>query len=87
MVSGHFGGELCMAAAMTARKSQTCPEDMKHSTDILTAEEAAEFLKIGRNQLYEAAGRGHIPHQRIGRTYRFSRSALMAWMGCSAQKG
>ncbi len=55
--------------------------------DILTAEEAAKFLKVGRNQLYEAAGRGELPHRRIGRTYRFSRSALIAWLRCSAQKG
>ena len=55
--------------------------------DVLTADEAAKLLRLGRNQLYEAAGRGEIPHRRIGRSYRFSRSALIAWMGCSAQKG
>lgn len=55
--------------------------------DIMTACEAAKFLKLGRNQLYEAAGRGDIPHRRIGRSYRFSRSALVAWLSCSAQNG
>lgn len=48
--------------------------------EILTAREAAEFLRIGKNQLYELAGRGAVPCRRIGRTLRFSRSALIRWM-------
>lgn len=48
--------------------------------EILTAREAAEFLRIGKNQLYELAGRGQVPCRRIGRTLRFSRSALIRWM-------
>lgn len=50
-------------------------------TEVLTAEEAAVFLRIGKGQLYEAAGRGDIPCKRIGRTIRFSRSALVRWLG------
>jgi len=49
--------------------------------EILTAREAAEFLRIGRNQLYDLAGRGTIPCRRLGRSLRFSRSALIRWMG------
>lgn len=48
--------------------------------EILTAKEAAAFLRIGRNQLYDLAGRGAIPCRRLGRTLRFSRSALIRWM-------
>jgi excisionase family DNA binding protein len=55
-------------------------EQLSEQGDILTAIEAAEFLRIGRNQLYEAAGRGDVPCRRIGRTLRFSRSALLKWM-------
>jgi excisionase family DNA binding protein len=45
--------------------------------EILTAKEAAAFLRIGRNQLYDLAGRGDIPCRRVGRKeYRFSRAAL-----------
>jgi excisionase family DNA binding protein len=48
--------------------------------DILTAREAAQLLRIGRNHLYELAGRGDIPCRRLGRTLRFSRAALIRWM-------
>jgi len=44
--------------------------------DVLTVAEAADFLRIGRNQLYDAIGRGEIPHVRIGRTIRLSRRVL-----------
>lgn len=49
--------------------------------EVMNAQEAAEFLRIGQNQLYEAVGRGEIPCQRIGRTLRFSRTALIRWLG------
>lgn len=48
--------------------------------EILTVSEAARFLRMGRNQLYEAIGRNEIPHRRIGRTIRLSRSALVRWL-------
>lgn len=49
--------------------------------DILTASEAITFLRIGRNTLYDGCARGEIPHVRIGRVLRFSRRALLAWLG------
>lgn len=55
--------------------------DLIAPAEVMTAEEAAGFLRIGKNQLYEAAGRGEIPCQRIGRTLRFSRTALVKWLG------
>ena len=48
--------------------------------EVLTAREAAAFLGIGKNALYEAVGRKEIPCRRIGRTLRFSRSALLKWL-------
>lgn len=48
--------------------------------DVLTVEQAAEFLQIGRRQMYEAIGRGEIPHRRIGRIIRLSRAALVRWL-------
>lgn len=58
------------------------PSAKEDSTDdVLTVDEAAKLLRIGRNQLYEAIGRGGIPHLRIGRTIRLSRRALARVMG------
>jgi excisionase family DNA binding protein len=51
--------------------------------DVMTVEEAAVFLRIGRNALYDAIGRGDVPHRRIGKTIRLSRAALVQWLGRS----
>lgn len=48
--------------------------------DVLTVNEAAAFLRIGRRQMYEAIGRGDVPFQRLGRTIRLSRGALLRWL-------
>lgn len=48
--------------------------------DVLTVSDAAKLLRIGRNQLYDALGRGEIPHRRIGRSIRLSRVVLLRWL-------
>jgi excisionase family DNA binding protein len=53
------------------------------SGDVMTVDEAAVFLRIGRNALYDAIGRGDVPHRRIGKTIRLSRFALVRWLGRS----
>ena len=52
-------------------------------TDVMTVDEAAEFLRVGRNALYDAIGCGDVPHRRIGKTIRLSRAALVRWLGRS----
>jgi excisionase family DNA binding protein len=49
--------------------------------DVLDVRGAAALLGVGKNTLYEAAGRGQIPHRKVGRQLRFSRAALLAWLG------
>lgn len=48
---------------------------------ILTVEEAAKFLRIGRSAAYEAVRRGDLPSVRIGRSLRVPRHALEALLG------
>lgn len=59
--------------------------------DVLTVEEAARFLRIGRNQLYEAIGRNEIPHFRVGRSIRLLRGAIRRCLdgscGAASNKG
>ena len=43
---------------------------------VLTVEEAAAVLRIGRTAAYEAARRGELPAVRIGRSLRVPRAAL-----------
>ncbi len=47
--------------------------------EIMTVDEAAHFLRVGRSQLYDAIGRGDVPHRRIGRSIRLSRTELVRW--------
>jgi len=61
-------------------------DEVTSEGDVLTVSEAAEFLKIGRTQLYDAIARGEIPHRRIGRSIRLSRMALAAWLAAPAKK-
>jgi len=54
--------------------------ELEAVADVLTVEEAAAVLRIGRNQLYDAIGRGEVPHRRIGKTIRLSRAVILRWL-------
>jgi excisionase family DNA binding protein len=45
--------------------------------EVLTVREAAAILRVGRNQLYQAVGRGEVGAVRIGRSIRISKQALL----------
>lgn len=55
-------------------------EAKKSDPDVLTVHQAAKLLGLGLHTVYEAAGRGEIPHRRIGRRILFSREAILAWL-------
>jgi excisionase family DNA binding protein len=44
---------------------------------VLTVREAAAILRVGRNQLYQAVGRGELGAVRIGRSIRIPKQALV----------
>ncbi len=48
--------------------------------EALTLEEAARFLRIETGELESLALRDQVPARRIGSQWRFSRSALTAWL-------
>ena len=51
----------------------------------MSADEVAAFLGVDRNTVYDYAGRGVIPHQRLGKRILFRRGALLSWLeGCKA---
>lgn len=53
--------------------------------EVMDAEEVAAFLRVDRKTVYDYAGCGSIPHQRLGKRLLFSRTALVAWLGaCKA---
>jgi excisionase family DNA binding protein len=53
------------------------------ASDVMTADEAAAFLGVDRNTVYEYAARGVLPHQRLGKRVLFGRGALTAWLDAS----
>ena len=54
--------------------------------DVITVAEAARLLRVGRNALYDAIGRGEIPHLRVGKLIRLSRQAVMrSLLSCGQQ--
>jgi excisionase family DNA binding protein len=52
---------------------------------MLTIEEAAAILRVGRSAAYEAARRGEIPTVRIGRALRVPRFRLEEMLGGISQ--
>ncbi len=50
------------------------------STDVLTTNEAATFLRFTTRTVYKLASTGVIPSRRIGRSYRFSRVDLQDYL-------
>ena len=49
--------------------------------DVLNAAQAAELMAVKEAAIVELAERGELPGRRIGDAWRFSRSALLAWLG------
>lgn len=57
------------------------PRQAAASDPVLTVDEVAQLLRVNRKTIYEAFGRGEIPGgRRIGRTIRFARAAILAWL-------
>lgn len=52
----------------------------KISSDVLTIEELATYLKIPKSTLYKLVREGRIPSQKIGRQWRFRKGAIDHWL-------
>ncbi len=49
-------------------------------TDVMTAAEVADLVKIPRSTVYDLARRGLLPGHRIGRSWRFVRQEIEEWL-------
>ncbi|WP_104989966.1 helix-turn-helix domain-containing protein [Deinococcus sp. NW-56] len=52
--------------------------------ELLTVNEVAALLRVGRNRVYELAHHQHIPTIRLGKGYRFPRRKLLEWIDLQA---
>jgi len=48
--------------------------------EILTIEEAADYLKIGKRSIYKLAKDGKIPGKKVLNKWRFEKDSLRAWV-------
>ncbi|OCB02198.1 transcriptional regulator [Acidithiobacillus ferrivorans] len=48
--------------------------------EILTLEEVAAYLKVGKKTVYRLAQQGQIPSFKLGGTWRFRRTELDRWI-------
>ena len=53
---------------------------MKKTSDVLTIEDLAAYLKIPKSTLYKLVREGKIPSQKIGRHWRFRKGAIDNWL-------
>lgn len=51
------------------------------SQQVLTIDELSEYLRISKSSLYKLAQDGKVPGQKVGRHWRFHRSAIDDWLG------
>ena len=49
------------------------------SNEVMTLQEVAAYLQIGRGKLYRLAQKGKIPATKVGRTWRFRKDLLDNW--------
>ena len=66
--------------------SSVTPTPVAPESDVMNADEVAAFLGVDRTTVYDFAGRGVIPHQRLGKRLLFRRGALVAWLDSSLCK-
>jgi len=64
------------------RRRRSVPDE--GPTDVLTAREAAQYLRLALPTFYRYLWRGTIPSSKIGGRYRFKKSLLDRWLGKKA---
>jgi excisionase family DNA binding protein len=50
------------------------------SSDIMTVEELAEYLKLDAQTIYRKFRRGELPGVKIGKSIRFKREVIESWL-------
>lgn len=81
----ELGDDRARALLALPAAPQNDPVTPPVPAEVMSADETAAFLGVDRNTVYDAAGRGEIPHRRIGKRLLFSRAQLVSWLGaCKA---
>jgi excisionase family DNA binding protein len=54
---------------------------MSQQQEILNIEQLADLLTVPRSTVYKLVRDGRVPGHKVGRHWRFSREAILRWMG------
>ena len=54
--------------------------------EILTIEEAASYLQIGKRSIYKLAKDGKIPGKKVLNKWRFEKESLRSWVSGGEEK-
>lgn len=49
-------------------------------SEVLTFQEAKKYLKISNSTLYRLVQQGKIPASKVGRSWRFRKERIIAWL-------
>ena len=66
-----------MSQATTAAPQMAVP---KSPPEVLTLEEAAEYLRVSESEVVELATSHELPGRKIGEQWRFLKAALQDWL-------
>lgn len=47
---------------------------------VLTIEELADYLRVSKSAIYRLVQEGRLPGRKVGRSWRFSRPSIDAWL-------
>lgn len=70
-----------MAGGMRALDGADTSALLCSPPDVMTPNELAAFLRCDRKTVYALVQRRKIPFRHLGRAIRFSRSAVLEWLG------
>jgi len=54
--------------------------------EVMNAEQAGQFLQVDEDVVVEMAESGKLPGRKLGKLWRFSRAALVAWLSTPEKK-
>jgi excisionase family DNA binding protein len=80
LLSELLADRLAPGAVSVGRIEVANPQDATDD-DVLTLEEAATLFKVSPEAMQSAVERREVPGRRFGKDWRFSRLALLTWLG------
>lgn len=54
--------------------------------EVMTIDELAVYLQVSKSSLYKLAQDGKVPGQKVGRHWRFHKSAVDAWLSSDGSR-